>query len=83
MSTSALPPGNPPDYISIPAHLKSTPVDGLALPGRLRYLLRYTRVRLLGDLDGKRLSDFEGYPSARDASRNRGIGRLPPPILLR
>ena len=42
MSTSALPPGNPPDYISIPEHLKSTPVDGLALPGRLRYLLHGT-----------------------------------------
>jgi hypothetical protein len=66
MSTFALPPGNPPDYISIPEHLKSTPVDGLALPGRLRYLLRYTRIRLLGDLDGKRLSDFEGYPRCGD-----------------
>ncbi len=68
MSTSALPPGNPPDYISIPEHLKSTPVDGLALPGRLRYLLRYTRVRLLGDLDGKRLSYFEGYPRCGDGT---------------
>jgi hypothetical protein len=51
----------PPDYISIPEHLKATPVEGQGLPERLRSLLRCSGIRLLGDLDGKRLSDFEEY----------------------
>ena len=51
----------PPDYISIPEHLKATPVGGPGLSERLRNLLRFAGIRLLGDLDGKRLSDFEPY----------------------
>ena len=51
----------PPDYISIPEDLKATPVEGPGLPERLRSLLRGSGIRLLGDLDGKRLSDFEEY----------------------
>ena len=51
----------PPDYISIPEYLRATPVGGPGLSERLRNLLRYAGIRLLGDLDGKRLSNFEPY----------------------
>ena len=61
--------GNPPDYISIPEHLKSRPVEHLTsklagrrrFPKRLSHLLQYAGIHLLGDLDGKRLSYFEEY----------------------
>jgi hypothetical protein len=52
----------PPDYISIPEHLKATPVGGPGLPAPLRNLLGCAGIRVLGDLDGKRLSDFEDSP---------------------
>ena len=60
---------HPPDYISIPEHLKPKPIEplkakipgGSRLPERLRHLLQYAGIRLLGDLDGKRLLDFEPY----------------------
>ena len=61
LSTTSLPPGAPPDYICIPEHLKSKPIAAFRLPARLRHLLQYTGIRLLGDLDGKRLSDFADY----------------------
>jgi hypothetical protein len=57
------------DCISIPEHLKSKPVanlmskfaGGQKLPARVSRLFQYVGIRLLGDLDGKRLSDFAGY----------------------
>lgn len=60
MNTPAPPPGQPPDYISIPDHLKAKPIGGTGLPEGLGPLLRRAGIRSLGDLDGKRLSDFEG-----------------------
>ncbi len=60
-----------PDYISIPDHLKATPIASLSRslgkpglhnrPARLLHLFEYAGIRSLGDLDGKRLSDFESY----------------------
>jgi hypothetical protein len=66
MNTPALPPGNPPDYISIPEHLKSQPVQvpkpehigGLRVAANLGRLLQSAGIHVLGGLDGKRLSDF-------------------------
>lgn len=55
------PAGTPPDDIRIPEHLKSKSVAAFRLPARLRHLLQYAGIRLLGDLDGKRLSDFAEY----------------------
>ena len=62
-------PDNPPDHISIPENLKSRPVEplksklagGPRIPERLSHVLQYAGIRVLGDLDGKRLSDFETY----------------------
>ena len=59
----------PPDFISIPKHLKSKPVEyltskfagGSTLRGRLNHLLQYAGIRLLGDLDGRCVSDFKEY----------------------
>jgi hypothetical protein len=62
MNTPALPPGQPPDYIAIPEHLINQPVAELPMPGRVGRLLACANVRRLGELDGKRLSEFEGYP---------------------
>ena len=61
--------GTPPDFISIPEHLKSKLVEHLTsklagdsrLPTRLNHLLQYAGIRLLGDLDGKCVSDFKEY----------------------
>ena len=50
-----------PITFSIPEYLRATPVGGPGLSERLRNLLRYAGIRLLGDLDGKRLSNFEPY----------------------
>ena len=55
------PAGTPPDRINIPEHLEFKPVAAFRLPARLRHLLQYAGIRLLGDLDGKRLSDFAEY----------------------
>jgi hypothetical protein len=52
---------HPPDYISIPEHERATPVRSQGLPERLGELLRRAGICALGDLDGKRLSDFEDY----------------------
>ena len=52
---------HPPDYISIPEHLRATPVRGQGLPEGLGELLRRTGICVLGNLDGKRLSDFEDH----------------------
>ena len=64
----------PPDYITIPEHLKSQPIKPLrsSLVGsrattRLRRLLDAAGVRVLGDLDGRRLSDFGEYRKAGGA----------------
>jgi hypothetical protein len=70
-------PDNPPDYISIPEHLKSKPIGplqarlagGLRLGARLRYLFEGAGIQVLGDLDGKRLSDFHQH-------RNCGAGTI-------
>jgi len=61
VKTHASLPNTPPDYISIPEHLKSTPVASLRTSVRLGHLLQYARIRCLGDLHGKRLSEFEEY----------------------
>jgi len=71
-STAAPPPHHSLDYISIPDRLKSKPIAALGrslgVPGltgrrvvRLKHLLQYAGIRVLGDLDGKRLSDFGQY----------------------
>jgi hypothetical protein len=62
-------PGTAPDYISIPERLKSKRVDNLTsklaggstLPGRLKHLFQNAGIRLLGDLDGRCVSDFKQY----------------------
>jgi hypothetical protein len=66
---------DPPDYISIPEHLKLQPIKHLrsSLVGSratsgLRRLLDAAGVRVLGDLDGRRLSDFEEYRKAGGAT---------------
>ena len=58
MNSPTLPPGAPPDYIAIPEHLKSKPVADFRVSVRLRHLLQYAGIQRLGDLDGKRLSEF-------------------------
>jgi hypothetical protein len=55
------PAGAPPDYLRIPEHLKSKPVAAFRLPTRLRRLFQYAGICLLGDLDGKWLSDLGEY----------------------
>ena len=61
MSTPNLSHGNPPDYIAIPEHLRTKPVPKVA-KRRLERLLERASIRLLGNLHGRRLSDFEAYP---------------------
>jgi hypothetical protein len=59
----------PPDYISIPERLKSKRVDrlisklagGSTLPGRLKHVFECAGIRLLGELDGRCVSDFKQY----------------------
>ena len=58
MNSPTLPPGAPLDYIAIPEHLKSKPVADFRVSVRLRHLLQYAGIQRLGDLDGKRLSEF-------------------------
>jgi hypothetical protein len=58
MNSHPLPRGAPPDYITIPEHLKSKPVADFKVSVRLRHLLQYAGIQRLGDLDGKRLSEF-------------------------
>ena len=65
MNAPSSSPGTPPDYISIPEHLKSEPVVGSRLPARLRHLLQYAGIQSLGDLHGKRLSDFREFRGCR------------------
>ena len=65
---SPLPSGQSPDHISIPEHLRNQPVAEMPMPGRVGRLLGCANVRRLGDLDGKRLSDFEGYPGFADTT---------------
>jgi hypothetical protein len=61
-STPSQQPGQPPDYISIPEYLRNQPVAEVPMPGRVGRLLACANVRRLGDLDGKRLCEFEGHP---------------------
>ena len=61
MNTPALPPGNPPDYISIPEHLRTRPFAEVG-DSHLRRLLLQANIRLLGNLHGRRLSELEAYP---------------------
>ena len=77
MDPPQTPTGTPPDYISIPEHLKSKPIGppqarlagGPRLGARLCYLFEGAGIQVLGDLDGKRLSDFEQH-------RNCGAGTI-------
>jgi hypothetical protein len=72
-STSPLPPAVVPDLILIPEPLKSIAIESLGPDSpisqkkysatKLRSLLRHARIQRLGDLHGKRLSDFEQYRS--------------------
>ncbi len=55
-------------HISIPEHLKSTPVNPAAEKWQLRLLIEHANIRTLGDLDGKRLSDFEHYSGCAGAT---------------
>jgi hypothetical protein len=69
MDPTHTPSNEAPDYISIPEPLKLHPIEPLdpALVGgprlcaRLRSVLQQAGVQLLGELDGKRLSDFEEF----------------------
>lgn len=60
-STPKLPSAKPPDYISIPDHLRAQPAYVLVGSRRVQRLFEQANIRRLGDLDGKRLSDFAGY----------------------
>jgi hypothetical protein len=53
-------PPNPPDLISIPKRLRGRRIDNLPIPGGICPFLLSVGVRTLGDLDGKRLSQFKG-----------------------
>jgi hypothetical protein len=61
MSTLSPPPGSSPDYIVIPEQIRSEPVAGSRIPVRLRHLLHYAGIQTLGDLHGKRLSEFREF----------------------
>ena len=60
-STPKLPSAKPPDYISIPEHLRAQPAHVLVGSRRVQRLFEQANIRRLWDLDGKRLSDFAGY----------------------
>jgi hypothetical protein len=61
MISRNLPLGTPPDCIIIPEALRSVPVAGSKIPARLRRLLHYAGIQCVGDLHGKRLSDFREF----------------------